>query len=88
MGQLSTLICGALVAAGVLLAGCGGPPVVTQSTPAFVEVGAQWTTNSGELVSVAQSHCQLFGRHARQGAVRETIINGLGGRVVSYDCVP
>jgi hypothetical protein len=75
------------VAFAVLLSGCGGPPVVTQATPAFIEVGGQWTLPASDLVSVAQTHCQRFGRNARQSQVRESMVNALGGRVITYDCV-
>jgi hypothetical protein len=69
------------------LAACG-PPLVTQATPAFIEVGGRWTIKSNELVDIAQAHCAQHGRNARQRAVREESFGGLDGRLVSYDCVP
>ena len=79
---------GIMLAVAIALAGCSGAtPTVTQSTPAFVEVGAHWGVPSSELVAVAQSHCKAYSANARQGAIREAMFGILGGRVVSYNCV-
>ncbi len=78
----------ALVAAALGLSVASCAPVVNQASPAFIEVGASYVTPASELLTMAQAHCEKFGRNARQQAVREAFVSGGGGRWITYDCVP